>query len=106
MKAGIVVFPDLPGGWEFVILVAGVSLVAYAAADRAPGAAYLGVLNLAGFVAAASQDDSLTWWPLLLLVIGGVMVVIGLRPRVPLPPEPDSSTRPDDMPLTVRVHRD
>lgn len=96
----------IPAGWQFVLLVAGASLVAYAAADRAAGAAYLGAANLALFVAAASDGDSLLWWPLLLLLIGGFMVAAGLRPRRPLPPEPDASTHPDDTPLTVRVHRD
>ncbi len=99
----------LPGGigdgWAFVVLVAGVSLVAYATADRAAGAAYLGAANLVAFGVAESEGD-LLWWPLVLVVLGGVMVAIGLRPRRPLPPEPDSSTRPDDLPYTVRVHRD
>lgn len=96
----------LPGFWELVVLAAGLSLVAYAAADRAPGPAYLGVANLGAFVLVAGvAEDTLTWWPLLLLAVGGAMVLAGLRPRRPLPPEPESSTRPDDLPLTVRVHR-
>ena len=61
--------------------------------------------NLAAFILAESDGD-LLWWPLVLVVIGGGMVVAGLRPRRPLPPEPESSTRPDDLPYTVRVHRD
>lgn len=99
-------FGDLPPGWELVVFVAGVSLAAYAAADRAPGAAYLSAANLAAFIAAAAGDGDVVGWPLLLLVVGSVMLLAGLRPRRPLPPEPDASTRPDDMPLTVRVHRD
>ncbi len=99
--------PQLPGFWELIVLVAGVSLVAYAAADRAPGPAYLGAANLATFVVIEGQEgDVLAWWPLLLIVIGGAGVLAGLRPRRPLPPEPDSSTRPDDLPLSVRVRRD
>ncbi len=95
---------DLPAAWPAVVFVAGVSLAAYAAADRAAGAAYLGAANLAAFLVAESEGGF--WlWPLLLLVIGGVMVAVGLRPRRPLPPEPDSSTHPDDTPLTVRVRR-
>ena len=59
----------LPGFWELVLLVAGCGLVAYGAVDRVPGAAWLGVAQLAGFVVAASagSDDTLLWWPLLLL---------------------------------------
>ena len=44
----------LPGFWELVLLVAGCGLVAYGAVDRVPGAAWLGVAQLAGFVIAAS----------------------------------------------------
>lgn len=95
----------LPGGWAFAVFVAGVSLAAYAAADRAPGAAYLGAANLAAFVVAEARGD-VVFWPLFLLLVGGVMLLAGLRPRRPLPPEPESSTRPDDMPLSVRVRRD
>jgi hypothetical protein len=99
--------PELPGFWELVVLVAGFALVAYAAADRAPGPGYLGVANLVAFVLIVGTDgDTLEWWPVLLLVVGLLMLVAGLRPRTPLPPEPDTSTSPDDMPLTVRVHRE
>ena len=38
----------LPGFWELVLLVAGCGLLAYGAVDRVPGAAWLGVANLAG----------------------------------------------------------
>jgi hypothetical protein len=106
--SGIVSAPALPDFWELVVFVAGVSLVAYAAADRAPGPAYLGVANLAAFVVVTGFDGdrTLEWWPLFLLAVGGLMLAAGLRPRVPLPPEPESSTRPDDQPLTVKVHRE
>ncbi|MEA2180552.1 MAG: hypothetical protein QOG77_3849 [Solirubrobacteraceae bacterium] len=97
----------LPFIWELVVFAAGVSLVAYASADRAPGPAYLGVANLAAFIVIVGvETDTLEWWPLFLLAVGGLMLAAGLRPRVPLPPEPQSSTSPDDLPLTVRVHRD
>jgi hypothetical protein len=99
--------PRLPGFWELVVLAAGFGLVAYGAADRAPGPAYLGVANLLAFVLIVGGDgDSLEWWPAFLLVVGLAMLAAGLRPRVPLPPEPQASTRPDDQPATVRVHRD
>jgi hypothetical protein len=100
--------PRLPGFWELVVLVGGFSLVAYAAADRAPGPAYLGAANLVAFIlfAGFTSDRTLEWWPLFLLVVGGLMLAAGLRPRVPLPPEPQASTHPDDQPATVRVFRD
>jgi hypothetical protein len=80
----------LPGPWELVVLVAGCGLVAYGAVDRAPGAAWLGVAHLAGFVVVANADagETLLWWPLLLLLLGAGGLVAGLRPRTPLPPEP------------------
>lgn len=108
-EAGLFFFgqPTLPGLWEGVVLVAGLGLVAYATADRAPGPAYLGAANLAAFVLIAGPGrDRLVVWPILLLVLGAVALLAGLRPRRPLPPEPESSTRPDDLPLTVRVDRD
>jgi peptidoglycan/LPS O-acetylase OafA/YrhL len=97
--------PPLPNFWEFVLLAGGLGLIAYAAADRIPGPAYLGVVNLLGFVgyASFSPDETLKWWPVLLLVTGGVLLVIGLRPRIPLPPPPESSTRPGDQPLAART---
>jgi len=103
----------LPGFWEFVVLAAGCGLVAYGAVDRVPGAAWLGVAHLVGFLAAASAgaDDTLLWWPLFLLLLGGGVMVVGLRPRRPLPPEPDGysverplASRADE--ITVRVRND
>lgn len=97
--------PELSGFWKLIVVAAGLGLVAYAAADRSPGAAYLGAANLAVFLAFASDSDDLLWWPLLLIVPGALMVLAGLRPRRPLPPPPGTSTSPDDLPLTVRVRR-
>jgi hypothetical protein len=104
----------LPGFWEFIVLGAGCGLIAYGAVDRAPGAAWLGVAHLIAFVAAASAgaDDTLLWWPLVLLLLGGGVLGAGLRPRRPLPPEPDaySVDRPlasrTDEEITVRVRND
>ena len=105
----------LPGFWELVLLVAGCGLVAYGAVDRVPGAAWLGVAQLAGFVIAASAaaDETLLWWPLLLLLLGGGALAAGLRPRMPLPPEPAGysvqrplASRTDDDEVTVRVRND
>ena len=104
----------LPGFWELVVLGAGCGLVAYGAVDLVPGAAWLGVAHLFGFLAAVSAgaDDTLLWWPLVLLLLGGGVMVAGLRPRRPLPPEPDgySVERPlasrADEEITVRVRND
>ncbi len=106
----------LPGFWELVLLVAGCGLVAYGAVDRVPGAAWLGVAQLAGFVVAASAeaDDTLRWWPLLLLALGAAALAAGLRPRSPLPPEPAgySVERPlasrtdEEDDVVVRVRND
>jgi hypothetical protein len=94
----------LPGFWEVVLLAAGFGLIAYGALDRAPGPAYLGVLNTALFVlaVATSGDDTLYWWPLTLLLVGVVMLGAGLRPRRPLPPEP-RAYRAGEAPLAARA---
>jgi hypothetical protein len=98
---------SLPGIWEVVLLGAGFGLVAFGALDRSPGPAYLGVLNLILFIfaVAAGGDETLFWWPLTLIVIGAVMVLAGLRPRRPLPPEPDAY-RAGEAPLASRADGD
>jgi hypothetical protein len=106
----------LPGFWEVVLLAAGFGLIAFGALDRAPGPAYLGVLNAALFVlaVATSGDHTLYWWPLTLLLVGVVMLGAGLRPRRPLPPEPPAyrageaplAARADDEEIVVRVRED
>jgi hypothetical protein len=101
-----VALAELPGFWKLVLVAGGFGLVAYAAADRAPGPAYLGAVVLATFVVytGATGDDTLLWWPLVLLVLGGAAMAAGLRPRAPLPPEPEAGAyRPDDLPLAARA---
>jgi hypothetical protein len=97
----------LPGFWEVVLLAAGFGLIAYGALDRAPGPAYLGVLNTLLFVAAvaSSPQPTLYWWPLTLLLVGVVALVAGLRPRRPLPPEP-RAYRAGEAPLAARADGD
>lgn len=93
----------LPGFWELVLLGAGCGLVAYGAVDRAPGPAWLGVANLAAFVLAVGlADATLYWWPLALILLGAGAMAAGLRPRRPLPPEPDAY-RAGDRPLASRT---
>jgi MFS family permease len=95
----------LGGFWQAVLLAAGLGLLAFAAVERAPGPAWLGVLNLLAFVSAASHADTLYWWPLVLLAAGGAMLAAGLRPRRPLPPEPPAY-KAGDAPLAARAEED
>jgi hypothetical protein len=94
----------LPGFWELVVLAAGCGLVAYGAVDRSPGPAWLGVANLLAFIALAGQGgETLRWWPVTLIALGLVVMVAGLRPRDPLPPEPPGAEyRAGDQPLAAR----
>jgi hypothetical protein len=98
--------PDslLPGFWELVVLAGGCGLVAYGAVDRVPGAAYLGLANLFLFVIVVSvgADETLLYWPLLLILLGAGALLAGLRPRAPLPPEPDPY-RAGEQPLAARA---
>jgi hypothetical protein len=98
---------SLPGIWEIVLLGAGFGLVAFGALDRSPGPAYLGVLNLVLFILAVAESelDTLYWWPLILIAGGVLMLVAGLRPRRPLPPEP-APYRAGEAPLAARADDD
>jgi hypothetical protein len=105
----------LPDFWELIVFGAGVGLLAYGALDRSPGPAWLGFANLVAFIGAVgtNADETLYFWPLALLLVGGLMTGAGLRPREPLPPEPDayrageqplaSRTADDELVLRVRV---
>jgi hypothetical protein len=97
----------LSGFWELVLLAAGCGLVAYGAVDRSPGPAWLGVANLAVFVFAVGLegDATLYWWPFLLILLGAGGLAAGLRPRSPLPPEPDAY-RAGEQPLASRTADD
>ncbi|HST43321.1 MAG TPA: hypothetical protein VLK58_27595, partial [Conexibacter sp.] len=79
--------------WKVVLLAAGLGLVAYAGVDREAGPGYLGSVILLLFVVLVGipgeDGPSLWFWPLVLLLIGAAMIAAGLRPRQPLPPEPD-----------------
>jgi hypothetical protein len=105
----------LPDVWELIVFGAGVGLLAFGALDRSPGPAWLGFANLATFIVSAgtNSDATLYFWPLALLLVGALMMGAGLRPREPLPPEPDayrageqplaSRTADDELVLRVRV---
>lgn len=90
------------GGWKLVLLAVGVGLVAYAAVDGEPGPAYLGAANLVLFVGLVGLPGeggaSLWFWPLVLLLAGAAMVLAGLRPRRPLPPEPGAGVPAEPVP--------
>ena len=106
----------LPNGWELVVFAVGCGLVAYGAVDRAPGPAYLGVANLLAFVVCAGvgDDETLLYWPALTLALGLGVMITGLRPRSPLPPEPSAyhsgslplASRTDDEEPVLRVRDD
>jgi hypothetical protein len=55
--------------------------------------------------AGTLSENTLYWWPLLLILIGAVAMGAGLRPRQPLPPEPDAY-RAGDAPLASRSEDD
>jgi hypothetical protein len=93
-----------PFGWKLYLLAAGFGLVAYAAVDREPGPAYLGVAVLLAFAVLVGLHSlgrgSLVGWPLFLLVIGGAGLTIGLRPRRPLPPPPGQDAVAETVPFS------
>jgi hypothetical protein len=99
--------PGLPDLWELVLLAAGCGLVAYGALDRAPGPAWLGIANLVVFVldAGLESDGAIYFWPIALILLGSVAMAAGLRPRRPLPPEPDAY-RAGEQPLAARAADD
>ena len=97
----------LPDFWELIVFGAGVGLLAYGALDRSPGPGWLGFANLVVFVGAVGldADETLYFWPLALLLVGALMMGAGLRPREPLPPEPDAY-RAGEQPLASRTADD
>jgi hypothetical protein len=102
-SAGFQLAPNPAFGWELYILAVGFGLLAYAAVDHAPGPAYIGVVLLAVFALLVglfgSGQRSLVGWPLFLLVIGFAGLVVGLRPRQPLPPPPAPGVAAPTVPL-------
>ena len=97
-----------PGIWEVVLLGAGFGLVAFGARGplaRARPTWAWSTSACSSLVVADSGDETLFWWPLVLLAIGAAMLVAGLRPRRPLPPEPDPY-RAGEAPLAARADED
>jgi hypothetical protein len=93
-------------GWKLYLLAVGLGLVAYAGVDREAGPAYIGVAVLGAFVVLVgfpvSSRGSLVGWPLFLLIVGAIGLVIGLRPREPLPPPPVEEDAAPTVRLTPR----
>jgi hypothetical protein len=104
---GFAAGPPLPDFWELIVFGAAVGLLAFGALERSPGPAWLGFANLVAFIGAVglNTDSSLYFWPLALLLVGAVMMAAGLRPRQPLPPEPDAY-RAGEQPLASRTADD
>jgi hypothetical protein len=80
-------------GWELVLLAFGFGLIAYGCVDRERVPQFLGIGVLLMFLAQAlwpsGDGPSLIGWPIVLLVMAIGLLVIGLRPRQDLPPEPE-----------------
>jgi hypothetical protein len=96
-----------PFGWELYLLAVGFGLLAYGAADREPGPAYVGTAVLVTFALLTGRSvanrGSLVGWPLFLLIIGGVGIALGLRRVTPLPPEPPPPGGPGSAPSGPRA---
>ena len=62
------------------------------------------MINLLAFIAvqAAGGGETLLYWPFIVLALGLGTMAAGLRPRSPLPPEPDAYHR-GSVPLAART---
>jgi hypothetical protein len=98
--------PGTATGWEIVVLAGAFGSIAYASVDKEPGPAAFGVAILAGFVLMAddAHDPTLVGWPIALALMAAFLLVVGLRPTSPAPPEPGtgSGAEPPE-PTTIRV---
>lgn len=81
--------------WELPVLVGGCGLLAYGAVDRQRGPVLVGLLCVAGFCASAAGSGGLLGWPLVLALAAAFMLVVGLRPTTPAPPEPEDRAPAD-----------
>jgi hypothetical protein len=87
--ASLLFGPGAGTGWELFLYACGFGLCAFSAVDRAPGPGWIGVaVLLATTVTAAGGKATLVGWPLVLAIGAGGLLVIGLRPSQPLPPDP------------------
>jgi hypothetical protein len=97
-------------GWKLFLLATGFGLIAYAGVEHERGPAYLGLAVLAAFAVLVGSPvvnhGSLVGWPLFLLAIGAAGLVIGLRPRRPLPPPPGQATGTTTPTVPLRSNDD
>jgi hypothetical protein len=81
--------PGAGAGWELFLYACGFGLCAYSAVDRVPGPGWIGAAILVVTTLVASGGRAtLVGWPLVLGAAAGALLVVGLRPSRPLPPEP------------------
>lgn len=90
-------------GWELPMLIGGFGLLAYGAVDRQRGPVLVGLVVLTSWAASAGGggDGSLLGWPLVLAFAAGFMLIVGLRPTTPAPPDPLGED-PPPPPLPLR----
>jgi hypothetical protein len=87
-------------GWELVLLVGGLGLIAYSLLKAKAGPGYLGVANLIAFVilggAVGDDGPSLVGWPLIVLLVTAGLLVVALRRDTspPVPPAPSTGAPP------------
>lgn len=100
---------DSGTGWELVLLVGGLGLVAYSWAKSKAGPGYLGVANLFAFVllGGAVGDDgaSLVGWPLILLLVTAGLLVAALRRDGAPPAAPATATGAPPTPASEDTTR-
>ena len=89
-------------GWELPVLVGGFGVLAYGAVDRQRGPVLVGLLCVAGFCASAAGSGGLLGWPLVLALAAAFMLVVGLRPTTPAPPEPEPGEPAAVTPVLAR----
>jgi len=93
-------------GWELLGLAAGLGLIAYGAVDEHRGPVGIGVLLLALWTTELGADGGLVGWPVVLAVGAAFLLIVGLRPATPLPPQPGLPDVPDGpLPLPWRERR-
>ncbi len=90
-----------PGaGWTIVLLASGLALVGYGGVQRERGPIWIGALLLLHFC-MLELDGGFFVWPFALFVLAAVLLIAGLRPTTPAPPEPGTDEPPlEPLPFT------
>jgi hypothetical protein len=89
-------------GWTLWLLTIGFGLLAYAAVDRESGPGWIGAVLVGVTVLASPRTHSLLGFPLVLGLAAALLLVLGLRPTTPAPPEPGAGAASDVIPLEDR----